>query len=106
MSIQDPKTKAGQQQQQSSGQPKNADYDKGRQQPKVTNQEQEITNADRQKQVAEEPVEERSAGKTGTTRDQAKEDRGSNDPEIDMPIPDPEKTEKKIPTMKGDADTE
>lgn len=121
MSIQDPKTKGGQQQkpqQNKSDQQKKA-FDKGNQnnstnqpitgheekhprqpatpgqkdQPKVTNQDKDITNSDRQNRIDEEPVDENS--KVTDLSD-------NKDPEIDTPIYDPEKTEKKIPTMKGD----
>ena len=64
---------------------------KQQQQPKVTNQENDITNSEEQNKWAEEPVEERSGGNS-TER---------TDPEIDSPIPDAEKTEKKIPQSGG-----
>lgn len=65
---------------------------KQQQQPKVTNEENAITNSEEQNKLDEEPVNERSGNSAERT-----------DPEIDSPIPDPERTEKKIPTMKGDS---
>ena len=61
---------------------------KQQQQPKVTNQENDITNSEEQNKWAEEPVDEQSDGGNSKER---------TDPEIDSPIPDSEKTEKKIP---------
>lgn len=57
------------------------------QQPKVTNQENDITNSEEQDKWAEESMGEHAAGNS-TER---------TDPEIDSPIPDSESTEKKIP---------
>lgn len=57
--------------------------------PKVTNQDNKITNTDDN----EEPVEEQS-GPTDLI--------DNKDPEIDTPVHDPEKTEKKIPKMKSE----
>jgi len=54
--------------------------------PKVTNQENDITNSEQQDKWSEEPVDEQSGNSTPRT-----------DPEIDSPIPDAERTEKKIP---------
>ncbi|AXY78368.1 hypothetical protein D3H65_32185 [Paraflavitalea soli] len=73
---------------------KNPKHPGGKQQqgPKVTNDENTITNSQEQNKVDEEPVDERSGNSAERT-----------DPEIDSPIPDAEKTEKKIPTMKGGA---
>ncbi|MBO9561857.1 MAG: hypothetical protein J7621_03750 [Niastella sp.] len=70
---------------------------KQQQQPKVTNQENDITNSEGQNKWAEEPVEERSGGvySGGDNSDGNSTER--TDPEIDSPIPDTEKTEKKIP---------
>lgn len=65
---------------------------KQQQQPKVTNQENEITNSEEQNKWEDEPVKEQSGNSTERT-----------DPEIDQPIPDAEKTEKKIPNMKGNS---
>jgi hypothetical protein len=66
---------------------------KQQQQPKVTNQENDVTNSEEQKKWNDEPVDEQSSGNS----------KERTDPEIDSPIPDAEKTEKKIPTMKGDS---
>lgn len=63
---------------------------KQQQQPKVTNQENAITNSEEQNKWEDEPVEEKSGGNSTET----------TDPEI---VPDEEKTVKKIPTMKGGA---
>lgn len=63
---------------------------KQQQEPKVTNQENAITNSEEQNKLDEEPVEEQSGNSKERT-----------DPDIDAPIPDAEKTEKKIPTMKS-----
>jgi|GEM_PF-1227815 len=65
---------------------------KQQQQPKVTNDENAITNSEEQNKWNEEPVDERSGNSAERT-----------DPEIDSPIPDSERTERKIPTMKGDS---
>jgi hypothetical protein len=67
---------------------KNPKHAGGKQQqhPKVTNQENDITNSEEQHKWAEEPVDEQSGNSAHRT-----------DPEIDSPIPDAEKTEKKIP---------
>ncbi|WP_315822213.1 hypothetical protein [Paraflavitalea speifideaquila] len=54
--------------------------------PKVTNQENDITNTEEQDKWEDEPVDEQAGNSTHRT-----------DPEIDSPIPDAEKTEKKIP---------
>lgn len=60
--------------------------------PKVTNQDNDITNTEKSKQWEEdEPVNEQSPGNS-TER---------TDPEIDSPVPGTEKTEKKIPNMKA-----
>lgn len=60
--------------------------------PKVTNQDNAITNEQNGKDWDnEEPVDERSTGNS-TER---------TDPEIDSPVPGTEKTEKKIPNMKA-----
>jgi len=56
--------------------------------PKVTNQDNDITNDQRDD---EEPVNEQSEGNS----------RERTDPEIDSPVPGTEKTEKKIPNMKA-----
>ncbi|MDF2190280.1 hypothetical protein [Paraflavitalea sp. CAU 1676] len=68
---------------------KNPKHPGGKQQhnPKVTNQENDITNSEAQNKWSEEPVDEQSSGNS-TQR---------TDPEIDSPIPDSERTEKKIP---------
>jgi hypothetical protein len=115
MSIQDPKTKAKQEKPDQQGKGKAFDeglqnnsntqtgtaqsgYDEknpkkpaGKQQenPKVTNQDNDITNGEKSKQWDDEPVNEQSNGNS-TER---------TDPEIDSPIPGTEKTEKKIPNM-------
>lgn len=65
---------------------------KQQQEPKVTNQENKITNSQEQDELTEEPVEEKA---TGNSNHQA-------DPEIDAPLPEQEPTEHKIPTMKGE----
>jgi hypothetical protein len=72
---------------------KNPKHPGGKQemQPKVTNEDNDITNSQEQNIEAEEPVEERSEGNS----------RERTDPEINAPIPDEEDTEKKIPTMKA-----
>lgn len=60
--------------------------------PKVTNEDNDITNGQKSKQWDdEEPVNEQSQGNS-TER---------TDPEIDSPVPGTEKTEKKIPNMKA-----
>lgn len=59
------------------------------QDPKVTNQENQITNSEEQDKWKEEPVQEQS-NDSGNSRERT-------EPEIDSPIPDSEKTEKKIP---------
>ena len=64
-----------------------------RERPRVTNEDNDITNSDKQNRVSEEPVDEQSPGNLADNKD----------PEIDTPIYDPEKTEKKIPSMKGDS---
>ena len=74
---------------------KNPKHPGGKQQdqPKVTNQDNDITNSEGGKKWNDEPVDEQSSGNS----------KERTDPEIDSPIPDAEKTEKKIPTMKGGA---
>lgn len=71
---------------------KNPKHPGGKQemQPKVTNEDNDITNSQEQNIEAEEPVEERS-----------EDSRKETGPEIDAPIPGEEDTEKKIPTMKA-----
>ncbi len=70
---------------------------KQEQQPKVTNQENEITNSEEQNKWAEEPVEERSGGRLSGEGHSDGNSTERTDPEIDSPIPDTERTEKKIP---------
>lgn len=64
--------------------------EQGGNQPKVSNEDNDITNTDQQDRIDE--VEE-GTGTEGNLSD-------NNDPEIDTPIYDPEKTEKKIPSIK------
>lgn len=59
-------------------------------QPKVSNEDNDITNTDQQDRIDE--IEE-GAGTEGNLSD-------NKDPEIDTPIHDPERTEKKIPSIK------
>jgi hypothetical protein len=119
MNVQDPKTKAQQEKEEKSekksmafdpGQTNNSNtqtgtansgYDEknprqpgGTQQddPKVTNQENDITNSEEQNKWSEEPVEEKAIENTSQKTDQDK----------DAPLPDPEKTERIVPTMKGE----
>ncbi len=66
-------------------------------QPKVTNQENDITNTDKQNRIDE--TEEETTSKPGKYSDD-KDLSENKDPEIDTPIHDPEKTEKKIPSIK------
>lgn len=54
--------------------------------PKVTNRDNDITNSEEQNKLSEEPAGE----DTGNSKERT-------DPEIDQPIPDSERTEKKIP---------
>lgn len=61
--------------------------EEGGQQPKVTNEDNAITNTDEQNRIDE------TEGTQGNLSD-------NKDPEIDTPIYDPEKTEKKIPSIK------
>jgi hypothetical protein len=70
---------------------------KQQQQPKVTNQENDITNSEEQNKWAEEPVEERSEGAYSSEDRSDGNSKERTDPEIDSPIPDTERTEKKIP---------
>jgi phage repressor protein C with HTH and peptisase S24 domain len=70
---------------------------KQQQQPKVTNQENDITNSEEQNKWAEEPVEERSGGVYSGGDNSNGNSTERTDPEIDSPIPDTERTEKKIP---------
>lgn len=70
---------------------------KQQQQPKVTNQENDITNSEEQSKWAEEPVEERSEGAYSSEDRSDGNSTERTDPEIDTPIPDTERTEKKIP---------
>ncbi|MBO9635030.1 MAG: hypothetical protein J7578_18115 [Chitinophagaceae bacterium] len=62
------------------------------QQPKVTNEENDITNSDQENRIDETEEQGKYSGDKSLADNQ--------DPEIDTPIHDPEKTEKKIPSIK------
>ena len=65
-------------------------------QPKVTNEENDITNTDQQDRIDETEDQGTQPGKYSDDKDLS----DNKDPEIDTPIHDPEKTEKKIPSIK------
>lgn len=65
-------------------------------QPRVTNEENDITNTDQQNRIDETEEQTSKPGKYSDDKDLS----DNQDPEIDTPIHDPEKTEKKIPSIK------
>lgn len=65
-------------------------------QPKVTNEENDITNTDQQNRIDETENQGKQPGNYSGDKDLS----DNKDPEIDTPIHDPEKTEKKIPSIK------